>query len=84
MDFAATVPVELVSENENPRRQGKELRSSTALYAAIEELGVGPITVKLLRGSDELTVKISVPDDRGISGRTARPAEPSGRGRHSL
>jgi DNA-binding MarR family transcriptional regulator len=63
---------------------GRELRSSAALYAAIEELGGGAITLKVLRGSDELTVKIAVPHQRAIKGQAARPAAPGARGRHSL
>jgi DNA-binding MarR family transcriptional regulator len=63
---------------------GRELRSSAALYAAIEELGDGALALKLLRGSDELAVTISLPHECAIEGRAARPAAPRARGRHSL
>jgi DNA-binding MarR family transcriptional regulator len=63
---------------------GRELRSSASLYAAIDDLGDGAIALKLLRGSDELIVDISVPHEPAIKGRAARPAGPGARGRHSL
>lgn len=75
---------EIVSGDVLIEASGRELRSSAALYAAIEELGVGPITVKLLRGSDELAVNIAVPHQRAIQGQAARSAGPDTRGRHSL
>jgi len=63
---------------------GRELRSSAALYAAIEELGDGALALKLLRGSNEFAITISLPHERAIEGRAAGPAEPRARGRHSL
>jgi DNA-binding MarR family transcriptional regulator len=63
---------------------GRDLRSSAALYAAIKELGGPELTLKLLRGSEELVLTISLPDKHGIEGRAARHAEPQTAGHHSL
>jgi DNA-binding MarR family transcriptional regulator len=43
----------------------RELRSSSALYAAVEEAGDGPLLLKLLRGSDEVRVKITLAEHEG-------------------
>ena len=63
---------------------GRQLRSSAALYAAIEEPGQRALALKVLRGSEQLAVKIPLPDERAIEGRAARAAVPRARGRHSL
>jgi len=63
---------------------GRELRSSAALYAAIEEPGDGVIALRLLRGGDELAISISLPHEPAIEGRLAGPAGGRSRGRHSL
>jgi DNA-binding MarR family transcriptional regulator len=62
---------------------GRELRSSSALYAAIDELGNGALALTLLRGSDQLVVSISLPHGCAIEGRAPRPGL-RGRGRHAL
>lgn len=63
---------------------GRELRSSAALYAAIEEPGQGALALKVLRGIEQLAITIPLPDQRAIEGRATRPAAPRARGRHSL
>jgi DNA-binding MarR family transcriptional regulator len=63
---------------------GRELRSSAALYAAIEERGQGALALRVLRGSEQLAITIPLPDQRAIEGRATRPAAPRARGRHSL
>jgi DNA-binding MarR family transcriptional regulator len=63
---------------------GRDLRSSAALYAAIEELNGQELKLKLLRGSEELTLAISLPQKHTIEGRAARHAEPQTAGHHSL
>jgi DNA-binding MarR family transcriptional regulator len=63
---------------------GRELRSSAALYAAIEEPGQGALALRVLRGSEQLAITIPLPDQRAIEGRATRPAAPRARGRHSL
>jgi DNA-binding MarR family transcriptional regulator len=63
---------------------GRELRSSAALYAAIEDPGQEALALKVLRGSEQLAITIPLPDQRAIEGRATRPAAPRVRGRHSL
>jgi DNA-binding MarR family transcriptional regulator len=63
---------------------GRELRSSAALYAAIEEPRNGALALTVLRGSDELVINIPLLHGRAIEGRAARPTGPRARGRHSL
>jgi DNA-binding MarR family transcriptional regulator len=62
---------------------GRELRSASALYAAIGELGNGTLALKLLRGSDHIAVNITLPNGCAIEGRATRPS-PRPRGRHTL
>jgi DNA-binding MarR family transcriptional regulator len=66
------------------RANGRELRSSAALYAALEETDDAAIELRLLRVGDELTVEIPVSRERTIDGRAAGPAESRRRGSHSL
>jgi DNA-binding MarR family transcriptional regulator len=57
---------------------GRELRSSSSLYAAVREAGDRPLTLKLLRGNDhvEVRVKLKMGKDRATAGReTGRPGE---------
>jgi DNA-binding MarR family transcriptional regulator len=49
---------------------GRELRSSSSLYAAVRESGERPLVLKLLRGSDEVDVKVQL--------RTARDRQRTG------
>jgi DNA-binding MarR family transcriptional regulator len=43
----------------------RELRSSSALYAAVQEAGDDPLVLKLLRGSDEVRVRITLAEHEG-------------------
>jgi DNA-binding MarR family transcriptional regulator len=63
---------------------GRELRSSAALYASIEELGGQELVLNLLRGSEHLVLTISLPQKHTIEGRAARHAEPQTARHHSL
>jgi DNA-binding MarR family transcriptional regulator len=63
---------------------GRELRSSAALYAAIEEPSDGTLALKVLRGSEDLTIDVPLARDCPIEGRAAQAAGPRARGRHSL
>jgi DNA-binding MarR family transcriptional regulator len=63
---------------------GRELRSSAALYAAIEEPSDGTLALKVLRGSEDLTIDVPLARDSPIEGRAAQAAGPRARGRHSL
>jgi DNA-binding MarR family transcriptional regulator len=63
---------------------GRELRSSAALYAAIEEPRDGTLALKVVRGNDDLTINIPLAHDCAIEGRAAQAAGPRARGRHSL
>jgi DNA-binding MarR family transcriptional regulator len=57
---------------------GRELRSSSSLYAAVREAGDRPLTLKLLRGNDhvEVRVKLKMGKDRATAGReTGRQGE---------
>jgi DNA-binding MarR family transcriptional regulator len=59
---------------------GRELRSSSALYAAVQEAGDGPLRLKLLRGSDEVTVSITL----AAGERRPRQLEAPVRGEHCV
>jgi DNA-binding MarR family transcriptional regulator len=48
----------------------RELRSSSSLYAAIEEAGP-KLTIQLLRGDEKHTVRVALEPEHGISGRAA-------------
>jgi DNA-binding MarR family transcriptional regulator len=63
---------------------GRELRSSAALYAAIEEPSDGTLALKVLRGSEDLTIEVQLARDCPIEGHAAQAAGPRARGRHSL
>jgi DNA-binding MarR family transcriptional regulator len=63
---------------------GHELRSSAALYAALEETTHAALELRLLRTGDQLTLEIPIPRECAIDGRAARPAGPKTRGRHRL
>jgi hypothetical protein len=39
---------------------GRELRSSSSLHAAVRDAGDRPLTLKLLRGNDQLEVKVKI------------------------
>jgi DNA-binding MarR family transcriptional regulator len=62
---------------------GRELRSSSSLYAAIEDAGPR-LTVKLLRGDEEHIVRVALDTDHRISGRTARSPDTRKRGAHTI
>jgi DNA-binding MarR family transcriptional regulator len=58
----------------------RELRSSSALYAAVQEAGDGPLRLKLLRGSDEVRVPIRLAEREG----RPRQLEEAARGEHCV
>jgi DNA-binding MarR family transcriptional regulator len=62
---------------------GRELRSSSSLYAAIEDAGPR-LTIKLLRGDEEHVVRVALDTERRISGRTARSPDTRKRGAHTV
>jgi DNA-binding MarR family transcriptional regulator len=49
---------------------GRVLRSSSSLYAAIEEAGP-KLAIRLLRGDEQHTVRVALEPEHGISGRAA-------------
>jgi DNA-binding MarR family transcriptional regulator len=59
----------------------RELRSSSALYAAVQEAGDGPLRLKLLRGSDEVRVRIRLAEHEG---RPRQLEEAARRGEHCV
>jgi DNA-binding MarR family transcriptional regulator len=61
----------------------RELRSSSSLYAAIEDAGPR-LTIKLLRGDEEHVVRVALDTEHRISGRTARSPDTRKRGAHSI
>jgi DNA-binding MarR family transcriptional regulator len=61
----------------------RELRSSSSLYAAIEDAGPR-LTIKLLRGDEEHVVRVALDTEHRISGRTARSPDTRTRGAHSI
>jgi predicted metalloprotease with PDZ domain len=62
---------------------GRELRSSSSLYAAIE--GAGPrLKVPLLRGDEEYVVRVALDTEHRISGRSAKSSETRRRGVHTV
>jgi DNA-binding MarR family transcriptional regulator len=58
---------------------GRELRSSSSLYAAVRDSGDGPLKLELLRGSDEVevTVRLKAAEKDEATGiqQTGRPGE---------
>jgi DNA-binding MarR family transcriptional regulator len=58
---------------------GRELRSSSSLYAAVRDSGDGPLKLELLRGSDEVevTIRLEAPEKDEATGiqQTGRPGE---------
>jgi serine protease Do len=62
---------------------GRDLRSSSSLYAAIEDAGPR-VAIRLLRGDEELVVRVALETAPRISGRTARTPDMRRRGAHSV
>jgi DNA-binding MarR family transcriptional regulator len=62
---------------------GRELRSSSSLYAAIEDAGPR-LNIRLLRGDEEHAVRVPLGSEHRISGRTARSPETRRRGAHTV
>lgn len=58
---------------------GRELRSSSSLYVAVRESGDGPLKLKLLRGSDQVEVRVQLKamgkDGASSTEQTGRPGE---------
>jgi DNA-binding MarR family transcriptional regulator len=62
---------------------GRDLRSSSSLYAAIEDAGPR-LVIRLLRGDEELVVRVALETAPRISGRTARTPDMRRRGAHTV
>jgi DNA-binding MarR family transcriptional regulator len=62
---------------------GRELRSSSSLYAAIEEARAR-LVIRMLRGDRERVVRVALGTGHGISGRASRSPEPRKRGAHAV
>jgi DNA-binding MarR family transcriptional regulator len=77
-EAAGIVPADVLIE-----AGGRELRSSSSLYAAIEDAGPR-LTIKLLRGDEEHVVRVALDTEHRISGRIARSPETRKRGAHSI
>jgi DNA-binding MarR family transcriptional regulator len=54
----------------------RELRSSSALYAAVQQAGEDPLVLKLLRGSDEVRVRITLAEHQGRPSELEEAAQP--------
>jgi DNA-binding MarR family transcriptional regulator len=62
---------------------GRELRSSSSLYAAIEDAG-RRLPIRLLRGDQEHLVRVALDPERRISGRAATSPDTRRRGAHAV
>lgn len=62
---------------------GRELRSSSSLYAAIEEAGPR-LTVRLLRGDQPQVVQLGLDPENRLSGRDATTPDTRQRGAHAV
>jgi DNA-binding MarR family transcriptional regulator len=62
---------------------GRELRSSSSLYAAIEDAR-GRLVIRLLRGDEEHVVRVALRPEHKITGRAARSPEARKRGAHAV
>src|SRR5262245_23982820 len=61
---------------------GRELRSSSSLYAAVRESGDRPLSLKLLRGSDEVDLKVQL--GAAAEGGATSVEETTREGEHSI
>jgi DNA-binding MarR family transcriptional regulator len=77
-ETAGIVPADVLIE-----ANGRELRSSSSLYAAIEDAG-RRLTVRLLRGDEEQVVRVTLDPERPTSGRAPRSTDARKRGAHSV
>jgi DNA-binding MarR family transcriptional regulator len=59
---------------------GRDLRSSSSLYAAVRDSGRGPLALRLLRGSDEVDVELKLGGARDRQ--RASVEEPARQGEH--
>ena len=67
------------------RSRGRELRSATDLYAAMEESAKGGrLLLTLLRGTDQLQVTVKLDEARATGTRPLRPVGRSARGEHNV
>jgi DNA-binding MarR family transcriptional regulator len=62
---------------------GRELRSSSSLYAAIEDAGAR-LVIRLLRSDEEHLVRVALDNGQRISGRTASSPATRKRGAHTV
>jgi DNA-binding MarR family transcriptional regulator len=77
-EAAGIVPADVLIE-----AGGRELRSSSSLYAAIEEARAR-LVIRLLRGHRDHVVRVALGAGHRISGRAARSPEPRKRGGHAV
>jgi DNA-binding MarR family transcriptional regulator len=77
-EAAGIVPADVLIE-----AGGRELRSSSSLYAALRDAGPR-LTIKLLRGDEEHVVRVALDTEHRISGRTARSPDTRKRGAHAI
>jgi DNA-binding MarR family transcriptional regulator len=63
---------------------GRELRSSASLYAAIREARAGSIQVTLLRGNEQVHTSLALDPGFPIDGRSATACGPGHRAEHAL
>jgi DNA-binding MarR family transcriptional regulator len=64
------------------RADGRELRSSASLYAAVRDAGAGPVQLTVLRGNDRVQASLQL--SRPVDGRSAAACGPGRRAEHTL
>jgi DNA-binding MarR family transcriptional regulator len=77
-EAAGIAPADILIE-----ANGRELRSSSSLYAALEDAGRS-LSVRLLRGDQEQVVRVTLDPQHRISGRAATSADLRKRGAHAV
>jgi DNA-binding MarR family transcriptional regulator len=77
-EAAGIVPADVLIDAD-----GRELRSSSSLYAAIEDAGER-LRIRLLRGDQAQVVRVALDPKRPISGRAAASPDTGARGAHTV
>jgi DNA-binding MarR family transcriptional regulator len=77
-EAAGILPADVLIEAD-----GRELRSSSSLYAAIEDAGQR-LRLRLLRGDQENVVRVALDPQHPISGRAAASPDTGARGAHAV
>jgi S1-C subfamily serine protease len=77
-DAAGIAPADVLIE-----AGGRELRSSSSLYAAMEDAG-RRLPIRLLRGEQEHVVRLTLDPEHRISGRAAGGLDTGRRGVHAV